>query len=1377
MGWLLVGFATGAQARSSSELRPGQDRRCQTVGFGTRPEAVENATGGAYWTACDHECHSEGSYHSPQGRWTYPEVDGRQGSETETVGKVGTGSTCQLREAEEAVPARPGEDRRGIGTSRGHRHECRSQGERCHSTWPGGSGNGRGDHRDRSQRVGVSDERGHVVGASWFLPGGLLGCTAIAAQIGSTVSQLCFQRGPSALSDGDYTYRGRRVDGIIAVAPRATGPEESSFTFVDARRVGRGIRAFLRQVWTDASSILRCIDPKVPEGFSASLHTRAWAGEAPDDIQWDWQEVCFRVVSNGPQIAPPESSGDASGGLEDIVESNQPSTAHDDVAISDGLGFYAAIATGPLEPAHLPVEVVEGSEPRDKIWFLLFAPDRTPETVLVSLSAPLCWDEALAAVCSAREEPHRRLYGHVCKVHPQPSAEFACLICLPSWARHRTAVVLDSRSFDGRLYCLLLDPWMQWSSFLLHANLPDAEDMVVIIQGIAHARGRPITAKQGDMIQVIGYGAAIPPVLALDDLLFAGEYWEPEPPLAFSSSFSHFWVLHEGGSTGIDADYHKINSAYGFQEFAADALQFAQYRTTLKTASPRIQDAVFKGVLCKAVVLVTECLPTLPVPPARVVTPLTVVFLDMRSVLRGLDWRILVQGEVDIEVFKQGLKLDVPSGFVLKVDGGNRVTRHGVIFLQAEDRTVLTISYVRRTAHPSTDKPEEDGDSDSSDSDSDSSNDSGPDSPTGDKNPAARSRSPRNHKTRNRGSKGSKAPASSTHAASLAIVRSCPVSSLGEDGTGLDIDGAFHRNAVVEFSCGFSGPEGVHITGPRCPGILSCKILVEPHGGHRDTSGAEAISYLRYAAPRLGFPWRYMTPAGAFHIEDGDSSESDSDAPHDPPLRVCFRVLVPGFAAEKVEISLTFPTTVAEVLPLVQVARCQRQARNFPRLVPASPQPLVGEGVFLACPAWSVAVATARSQVCVDCSTVDGRIYSAVAPPYLTAASVLELVKLPRAAQYSVFAGSYGDLLQGDSHCHVAEGDTIIVLPEDSADPRIVPMHVALLGRQHWGRQPRVPEPSCHGTCCVVFGEENILHINSQGHGGAFRAQIANSVGIRSSALRVISTRPRVWNAAIDGLPCRSVVIVNEAITQAQVMLPWILVDARGLFLGWRAQPAPGGQFSCRDCLDGILQELGSGWRLWFRDVPLQADILEVRTGQVFVVEIIYERPVSRLGNLANALPSDAVESSAGADPPVSGAPDAPADTAGVVTGQAGYRANDYGPSQPSRISADAHDITNDSSPPEQGGLGVEDDFADISFLLLKQNYVHEWVSVRLPTGTAVSDALNAAASARHPADSVRMPVLCAVHPQPRADVAMTVCPARLETPRCYHRSRQQCHK
>ncbi|CAE7896755.1 unnamed protein product [Symbiodinium necroappetens] len=211
----------------------------------------------------------------------------------------------------------------------------------------------------------------------------------------------------------------------------------------------------------------------------------------------------------------------------------------------------------------------------------------------------------------------------------------------PMPPRFFDASIHKSPSFDGRLYCLILDPWIQWTSFLLHANLP-----------------------------VIGYGAAIPPVLDLADLLFDGDGWEQEPPLAFSSSFSHFWVLHEGGSRGIDADYHKIDTAYGFQEFAADALQFAHYRTTLKTAAPRVEDAVYKGVLCKAVVLVTECLPTLPVPPARITTPLTVVFLDMRPVLRGFEWRILVRGESDLEVFKQGLRIEVPEGFALRIVGG-----------------------------------------------------------------------------------------------------------------------------------------------------------------------------------------------------------------------------------------------------------------------------------------------------------------------------------------------------------------------------------------------------------------------------------------------------------------------------------------------------------------------------------------------------------------------------------------------------------------------------------------------------------------------------------------------------------------------------------
>ena len=688
---------------------------------------------------------------------------------------------------------------------------------------------------------------------------------AIAEQIGSTVSQLCFQKDVSDIVLSDFTYRGRSVLGIVAVAPRDTGPLDANFTFVDARRVGRGLRAFLRTTWSDASSILRCVNPKVPDGFSASLRTRACAGTAPDDIIWDWQEVRFRAVDCSPSGDNVEYLADANSHAEDSAGVDQTPVSHVAQGGADNAeGFYAAIATGQLNPAHLPSEGFENAPVKDKLWVLLFAPDRTPETVWISACPPLHWDDALAAVQAARDISHSSLYGHVCKVHPQPSAEFASLICLTNWAMHRTAVIFDGRAFDGRLYCLLIDPWIQWGSFLLQTGLPDNDSFVVVIKGVVHARGRPLVFSQGDMVQILEYGAAIPPVLDLDDLMFVGNSWEADPPLAFSSSFSHFWVLHEGGSRGIDADYHKIDSVYGFQEFAADVLQFAQYRTTLKTSSPRIQDAVYKGVLCKAVVLVTECLPTLPIPPARPTAPLTVVFLDMRPVLKGLDWRILVRGEIDIEVFKQGLNLDVPPNVVLHIAGGVRTTRRGVIFLQAEDRAVLTISFKDRSGRAVVDRRSADSSDSESGSGSDSSSDGEEPDASGTPRPSAhRSRSPCNRRhRRNRGSIGDNTGTSLAPLGAGAHTRTLNTGGPATEKSVLSVDHS---------TLGTSSYVSAHlIVGDGCSVTVDwlnnieaivCKLLTEPRcAGSTDQT---VLAHLRYVAPRLGAPWRYMTPIGA----------------------------------------------------------------------------------------------------------------------------------------------------------------------------------------------------------------------------------------------------------------------------------------------------------------------------------------------------------------------------------------------------------------------------------------------------------------------------------------------------------------------------------
>ena len=200
----------------------------------------------------------------------------------------------------------------------------------------------------------------------------------------------------------------------------------------------------------------------------------------------------------------------------------------------------------------------------------------------------------------------------------------------------------------------------------------------------------------------------------------------------------------------------------------------------------------------------------------------------------------------------------------------------------------------------------------------------------------------------------------------------------------------------------------------------------------------------------------------------------------------------------------------------------------FPRLIAANPQPLVGEGVFLACPIWPADIADARRTICIDCSEIDGRVFAVLAPAYIERTDILELANLPRNLDYDVYAGPYADRLAPGSQCHLADGDTFFLLLEDSAPPASVPLHIALLGRQHWGRQPRFPEPTSHGVCCAVFGQDNILHINTRGSPTAFRAQIASAVGVQQRTLRILSSQPRIWDAALEGRACRSVVIIYD---------------------------------------------------------------------------------------------------------------------------------------------------------------------------------------------------------------------------------------------------------
>ena len=247
-----------------------------------------------------------------------------------------------------------------------------------------------------------------------------------------------------------------------------------------------------------------------------------------------------------------------------------------------------------------------------------------------------------------------------------------------------------------------------------------------------------------------------------------------------------------------------------------------------------------------------------------------------------------------------------------------------------------------------------------------------------------------------------------------------------------------------------------------------------------------------------------------------------------------------------------------------------------------------------------------------------------------------------------------------------------------------------------------------------------------------------------------------MFNVAVDGFPCRSVVSVSEGPPQGSPTLHWVLLDARALFMSWRSLPAPHGQISCRGVIDDLLREIGSGWRLWLRDVPFSADLLETREGQILTVEVIHERIVPPQGSIevsdeAIAAPVEAATAPSATSGP---ADTEPASAAGPRHG-AQYEAEDTTVIH-ARADDGRPDLPEDPGPDARVPVtGL--DHATVPFLILKQNYDHEWVTVRLTVGVDIYDALNAAAAARSPTAAVRVPILCAVHPQPCSGIALVV--------------------
>ena len=329
------------------------------------------------------------------------------------------------------------------------------------------------------------------------------------------------------------------------------------------------------------------------------------------------------------------------------------------------------------------------------------------------------------------------------------------------------------------------------------------------------------------------------------------------------------------------------------------------------------------------------------------------------------------------------------------------------------------------------------------------------------------------------------------------------------------------------------------------------------------------LASLRYFAPRLGEAWRYIPGPNALvvrQITPSDESGSEEEA----EILAHFAVLVPGFTVERLQIVVDELVTVPEMLRLAHHARQPVARSNFPLLVAASPQPCLGSGVLIAFAEWQIS----DHLICIDTSALDGRIFATKSPAYLCRSRLLQLADVLEALAVTVFAGDDDQPLLDDVTVHVRTGMTSFVVPDEDPAPVTYTLEYTLASRLPWSSVSTFPAQGELRAFCLAHADGTILFVPHPERAAGYRRQIAAYLGASAQVLRLFPAAPRVRDATLAGLACRTDIAVF-------VVGPTdcgVLIDARALAAGWHAFPAPGGLLSCQSAIALLRDFAPPGW-------------------------------------------------------------------------------------------------------------------------------------------------------------------------------------------------------
>ena len=865
--------------------------------------------------------------------------------------------------------------------------------------------------------------------------------------------------------------------------------------------------------------------------------------------------------------------------------------------------------------------------------FHVLCVDHQARATEIAISLPSTVQSAIQAVEQELDDDFYRLFSLLVAMRPQATPEWGLLLALPAWAIDEPVCAIDLLEIDGRVFSVVLPWWFTSRDIIVCADLDPALEYDIF------PFGRSTAIDAFEEVNLVRHGLIVvrprgtePPVLRhLSDMLSHGIGWD-------LSTDAPAIVPHDrAGQVCIvlpdrQAPFTLLpGRRQHYHHDLAHAFGVPIHWLTVQVAKPPILDAALHGRACKGVALVCDGVPNVPIPPRRPGPCVFGIVLDCRPLLLGWRQWIVVDSRCQHSQIVEHFGLLSPGEHQVQVEGADIQDD----FLLVQPGHVLVLQYVPVT--PSSHIPAaEDGAVDITDVGADYVHtdagigasldhtplDAAPRPGDRSRSPRGRSSAPERHR---HGSTAGPEPGGILACALLACL---PGAVGAEVPRNFFLEGGY---GSCTFDCArgagdgdFGGQVACRHTFPAYSQYASwhplaecaitavfgwsmfvvpvlLKLLVEP--STYTLADAEHLSHMRLLTVRLGGRW--LRDNNHWFQDHDFETDPDTDEQGDtlvPPVVcwICCIILKYGYSPEEVVVAAHLPLTLEEFTHLVQDARRGDIKHIYPHLLPVSPQPVFGNAVFLAGPAFAADLLGA----CLDATLIDGRLFACHVPDYISRHEILQFADLLPSADVEVYIGSDVGAIVDETPFHVFPGVWIRIQPKGCQHPPDACLGLQLLRDVGWSDEAQLPVPVFEGDAyCLVHGGEYCLHFTDPVHPTHYRRYIAARVGLQVADIDVQAAAPRPSDVEICGYPCRSVLAVTHCSDIRQGPARQVVViDCRPIHEGWCVAFANNGEFASRAFAQGLNQTAPRGWQTSLNVAIDAAGLSRVRAGQVIVV-------------------------------------------------------------------------------------------------------------------------------------------------------------------------------